>query len=84
MAKISGTFTDTGESATWCSASATVILNFGSGSVTIEAYDEDNANWVRHVTKTSDYADVLPNFGKCQCRLSCTAHTTDIDYCVYT
>ncbi|MCP4182327.1 MAG: hypothetical protein GY761_03285 [Hyphomicrobiales bacterium] len=85
MAKISGTFTDDDQvSATWCSASAVVILNFGSGSVTIETYDEDNDNWVRHLTKTSDFSDVLPDFGKCQCRLNCTTGTTDIDYCVYT
>ncbi len=84
MAKISGTFTDTGESASWCSASATVILNFGSGTVQIEAYDEDNANWVRIVSKTADYVDVLSGYSKCQCRLNCTAYTSDIDYCVYT
>ena len=83
MAKVSGTFSGTGQSSTWCAGSAVVILDFGTGTVAIEVYDDENANWVAVSSKTADYAGVLDGYGKCQARLNCTAHSADIDYCVY-
>lgn len=85
MATISGVFSGTGQSAQWCSGSAVVILDFaGTATVAIEAYDPANANWVAIAAKTADYAGVIEGFGKTQCRLNCTAHTDDVDYCVLT
>lgn len=83
MTTISGTFSGTGQSDQWCNGSAVVILDFaGTASVSIEAYDPVNGNWVAISTKTADYAGVLEGFGKVQCRLNCTAHTNDVDYYV--
>ena len=85
MAKISGVFSGTGQSAQWASGSATIILDFaGTATVQIEAYDPDNANWVAIDSKTADYVGILEGMGDTQCRLNCTAHTNDVDYCVFT
>lgn len=85
MAKISGVFGATGQSSVWASGSATIIMSFaGTASVSIEAYDPDNNNWVAIATKTASYAGTLDGFGDTQCRLNCTAHTNDVDYCVFT
>lgn len=85
MARIAGTFAATGQSAQWCSASALVILDFvGTATVAIEVYDPVNANWVAVSSKTADFADKFEGYGATQMRLNCTAHTNDVDYCVFT
>ena len=82
--KISGVFSGTGQSNTWVSGSAVVILDFGTGTVAIEAYDPDNGNWVAVSSHTADYVGKLDGYGACQMRLNCSAYTADIDYCVFT
>jgi len=85
MAKISGTFSGTGQSDTFVSGSALVILDFGTGTVSVEAYDPDNGNWVIIGSAfTADTVTKYDGYGKTQLRLNCTVHSGNIDYCVFT
>ncbi len=86
MAKVSGTFSGAGQSASWCGGNCVVVLSYaGNAVVAVEIYDDVNANWVALATHTNaSFAGKYDGYGKTSMRLNCTAHTADVEYCVYT
>lgn len=84
--RISGVFSGTGQSDTWVSGSALVIMSFaGTATVSVEAYDPVNANWVIIGSAfTATTVTKYDGYGSAELRLNCSAHTNDVDYCVFT
>lgn len=84
MAVISGTFADTGQSATVAAPIITIQMNFAStGSVNVES-QMPGGDWIVIETVTADYHQVVEQGGAVPIRLNCTDATGNVDYALTT
>lgn len=80
MAQISGTFAGTGVSAGMAAPTITIQMDFaGTASVDVQSQMPSGA-WITVETVTADYHKVFDQGGGVPIRLSCTAHTNNVEY----
>lgn len=81
MSTVTGTFSGTGSSSVCTGRCIDIVMNFaGTASVDVERQMPDG-DWIKIETGiTADYNKVAEFPASVHLRLTCTAHTNDVEY----
>lgn len=80
---VAGTFSATGQSATFALHKGRYAFSFGTGTVVLERKLEADGTWIAARTFTADEVGNLDG-GGFHYRLNCTDYTADIKYEIHT